>query len=164
MDSTMSRGVRRAQARSWALSIAQAATGAYFFVAGLLKLAGVAMMVHAFERWGMGAPVRLAVGAVELACGIAVIFPRSARVAAWTLLGLTSLSALVHVAKLDAPIELLEPLLLGSVLTVVANAASQKDFGEERATGSGSGPPIELVEQEQDGGRLLSRVPRRRRR
>src|SRR3712207_2066738 len=81
METTLARSNWTA-GRAWAVSIAQAAAGAYFVVAGLLKLTSADTMVAAFARWGWPGSARVAFGVVELLGGVTLVVPRFARAAA----------------------------------------------------------------------------------
>ena len=126
--------------RALGLSIAQAVTGAYFVVAGLLTLANVPLMHGAFARWGWPAGAQFAIGALQLVGGTAVIVPRFARAAAWTLLGLMAFDMIVRVAHLELFPGLLEPLIIAPMLVVVANAYSPARHGVSLLTRAKSLP------------------------
>lgn len=121
MDTTLTRTTRESLL-SWGIALAQATAGAYFVVAGLLKLLGAPPMVAAFARWDWPGSARVAIGVVELLSGVALVLPRFARVSALTMAALLVASQAVHLAKLDPLYTLLEPLLLVPLLLVVANA------------------------------------------
>lgn len=66
---------RKARYLSWALQLVAAVA---FLAAGGAKLAGAPMMVGIFEQIGFGQWFRLVTGLVEVAGGIAILFPATA--------------------------------------------------------------------------------------
>lgn len=152
MEHTVTR-FDRSVLRSWAVALAQAASGAYFVMAGLLTLMDAPWIAKAFARWGWPTGARVALGLVELVGGILIVLPRFARASATVLAGVMVWSALVKVARVEPPIELLEPLLVTPLLIVVFNAFSPgNDFAPTRPRGDRGG----------SGGRIEADIARRR--
>ena len=60
----------------------QASMGLLAVAAGTAKLCGVDIMVDAFNLLGLGAPVRMTVGAVEIIGGLCLLLPRAGAVGA----------------------------------------------------------------------------------
>jgi uncharacterized membrane protein YphA (DoxX/SURF4 family) len=81
--------------RRIALWLCQAWLALMFFFAGSRKFTG-SMWARMFERWGYPDHFYLLVGAVEVACAVALLVPRTASFAALTLIVIMMGAGLTH--------------------------------------------------------------------
>ena len=65
-----------------AIYAAQASMGLLAVAAGTAKLCGADMMVDAFDLLGLGAPIRMTAGMVEVIGGLCLLLPRAGTVGA----------------------------------------------------------------------------------
>jgi uncharacterized membrane protein YphA (DoxX/SURF4 family) len=116
MEASMPTNLKSRSIASWVLSCLLALM---FVVTGTSKLADVPPSPDNFARWGYSAAFMHSVGAVEVLCGVGILVPRLAPLAALVLLGVMAgaiKTGVVHHEVLHIALPL---VLVGLLLGVV---------------------------------------------
>ena len=94
--------------------------GVAFVLVGILKLAGPSAIRwnERFVHWGYPASIRYVVGVLEVLGGVAVLIPKSRRVAAAMLIALMIGALITHVVHAELP-RAIPPLVLGGLAVLV---------------------------------------------
>ena len=81
--------------------VGQVLMGLIFILAGIGKLTGGVPVETRFMEWGYPGDFRFVVGTVEFLCGIALFIPRTARYAAFILIGVMIGAFFTHVINAE---------------------------------------------------------------
>jgi putative oxidoreductase len=101
---------------TWTLA---ALVAAEFCIAGASKFSASSTWTRMFANWGYPPWARLAVGAVEIACGVALLLPRARRLACGALGVVMVGAAATHLAH-GEPRRILLNVVLAVLLGVLA--------------------------------------------
>ena len=120
--------------RNLPLTIAIALLALTFAITGFGKIAGMPPSPENFTRWGLPPSVMIAVGTLELLCGIALLIPRVSPLANLVLIALM-LGALRTGIVFREALHIVLPLALLAALSWVAYVRRERlPFGARKQT------------------------------
>jgi uncharacterized membrane protein YphA (DoxX/SURF4 family) len=100
--------------------------GVLFMLVGFTKITAGAMIDVQFEGWGYPANFKYVVGATEFLCGIGLMIPRTARYAAYGLIGVMTGAFFTHVVNEEYARLLINAGIAG-VLVLIVRGRLQSD-------------------------------------
>ena len=118
-------GGNTAGTRTGLMWTGQILMGVLFILVGFSKITGGIVIAEQFESWGYPADFRFVVGAVEFLCGIGLLIPRTARYAAYGLIGVMTGAFLTHVLNAEYPRLMINTGIAGA-LFLIAHARHQE--------------------------------------